>query len=848
MTGLDDLWRKYAAAVPGLLDRRPDFRFDPRHYGAHVPDVPQVFDTLHRHYVDHGKAQGLHPTLFHQLHSAQPAINKVLLDLVVDPDLRRLMEEDLHEAYMLCCELIHLGAPVDSTVSDFSLEHYLEMNHDIARVKMNPLLHYLLYGANEGRKSLAQLRRSQSSGKSRYHAGRQTCLIVVHEFSRTGAPIVGVDLVREAARTHNVIVCGLRGGDLFDQFREHACEVVVTNDPFADFKYYTGEIFQKIDFAITNSVESFPCIKFLVSNDIPFAAYIHEYTEYTFPAYKLIYTALFSDLVVFSSDHVRDSWTGCMKDVEFDVVRDSTIIPQRDLVIGGVSADEIAEARQRLSAMVGRDLTNVKLICGAGHLQWRKGTDIFAMTAQICRDDAVFLWIGDGLNFEDTNFGAWMSYHLKMIGTGLPDSNLFLLPAGPAYPDVLAASDGMYVSSRLDPLPNVVFDAVDAGCRIVMFEGATGFGDQRYQTSDTLCSVEYGNPVAAAQAIRDLPRKEGATKRTQPPRARLFAQIHKALEDRLAAQRYFVRGASEIDVPMLYSSEERHRALRVREREKTLRYGRKLVWRDLDEVREELAASDNWVHRNLRLAPYGVAETAQIPDFSMHIHAYYTDDLAEDVSSYRAYHHANRILVTTDTEKKADEITRIMQAEGLTPEILLIGNRGRDILPFMELFLEGGAAGDDEIWCHLHQKKSLSTSDRGDVWRQFLMRILLGDAERVSSSVTMMAQEDVGFVAPFDPFFIPWNASRGLLPRFASRLPGPMPENPLLFPVGNMFWVRRSVVLAMNDVFGQNYPWPNEPIANDGTEFHLIERLWPAMTTHVGMNSIFMHKLDQLRV
>ena len=62
------------------------------------------------------------------------------------------------------------------------------------------------------------------------------------------------------------------------------------------------------------------------------------------------------------------------------------------------------------------------------------------------------------------------------------------------------------------------------------------------------------------------------------------------------------------------------------------------------------------------------------------------------------------------------------------------------------------------------------------------------------------------------------------------------------------FWTRRSVVLAMNDVFGHAYPWPNEPIANDGTEFHLIERLWPAMTTHLGLESVFVHKLDEKRV
>lgn len=128
------------------------------------------------------------------------------------------------------------------------------------------------------------------------------------------------------------------------------------------------------------------------------------------------------------------------------------------------------------------------------------------------------------------------------------------------------------------------------------------------------------------------------------------------------------------------------------------------------------------------------------------------------------------------------------------------------------------------------------------------MRILLGDGQELSAALTQIAQPDVGLVAPFDPYYCSWNAARALLPKFAARLPGPLPENPLLFPVGNMFWVKRSVVLAMNGLFGADYPWPNEPIANDGTEFHLIERFWPALTTKEGLNSVFLHKLDEKRV
>jgi len=853
MTDLDSIWRKHASTIPDILKERPDFRFDVAHYHKEVPALPADAVILARHYRDYGQSAGNKPNLYARTVVNSPEIDEVIAEIVIDPALAEAIAEGQPGACELAFELMHLGPPVDAVISDFSMSVYLRQHGDIARAKMDPLLHYLMYGAAEGRRILGELRKGQHHGQLAYRPDRPTCLIAVHECSRTGAPIVGLDLAREATKTHNVIVAALRDGPLLDAFCETACEVLISSTPFQDFDLYSGDVLKKIDFAICNSVETWVYVPLLVAKDIPFAAYIHEYADYTFPSYKAAFSALLTDIVVFSSEHVRDSWAGRLKDICFDTEGDSVVIPQRPLVIGGVDAPELSGARARLSALLGKDLTGVRLICGAGHLQWRKGTDIFSTTAQICRHrdpDTVFLWIGDGLNFEDLNFGAWASYHLRQIGADDPAGNLFFLPAGPAYPDVLAASDAMYVSSRLDPLPNVVFDALERGCRIVQFEGASGFGDAVYQTSDHLVSVEYANPDAAATAILALPRKTPILAEDRAPTAKpqLFARIHQALRTRLAKQRYFVRGASQIDVSVMFAAEPDGSPLRIREREKTLRYRRRLVWRDLDEVKSELARSDNWVHRNLRLAPYGIAEPADVPAFSMHIHAFYTDELADDLKRYRAYALAKRIVVTTDTPKKGEEIRRILASEGLTGEIVLVENRGRDILPFMDLFRDGGPAGEDEIWCHLHQKKSVNTTKSGDVWRTFLMRILLGNQTEVSDALTIIDQPGVGFVAPFDPYFIPWNESRRLLPKFAPRLPGPMPDNPLLFPVGNMFWTRRSVVLAMNDVFGHAYPWPNEPIANDGTEFHLIERLWPAMTTHLGLESVFVHKLDEKRV
>ncbi|WP_103174555.1 rhamnan synthesis F family protein [Paracoccus sp. SY] len=845
MIDLGNIWRRHAATA-GVLQKRPDFRLDPVFY-AQQAAIPVDQAQAHRAASD----LDLPGNFYTQLRRHAPQIDAVLTGLICDTELLEAIEAEVEGALELAFELIKLGAPVDERISDFSIQGYLDHYQDIAQAGVDPLGHYLLNGAAEGRRTISDVRRNQHAGKIPYAPDRPTCLIAVHEMSRTGAPIVGRDLAREAARTHNIIIAASCDGELLDDFRATACEVVVTSQPLQEFRFFRGEVFNRIDFAIINSVETFGFVPLLVAHDIPFAAYLHEYADYTFPAYKSTFIALFGDLLVFSSDHVRDSWAGRLADVEFNTTRDSTIIPQRPVLQEAVTAERMAEARRKLSAIVGRDLTQVRLVCGAGLLQWRKGTDIFVMASQIARQrdpDCVFLWIGDGLNAEELSFGAWMNYHLRQVGANNPAGNLFFLPAGPAYLDVIAGSDAMFLSSRLDPLPNVVFDAVRLGCQVVLFEGGSGFGDARYVDQGAFTAVDYANPAAAVDALLALPRKTATLEQPALEQDNLFQTLVDALHNRLATQDYFVRGESDFDLPVLFSTEDRHRPYRILEREKMLRYRRRMVWRDVDEARKALAVSDNWVHKTCRITHYATAERDGLPSFSVHIHAHYTDELAADLATRRVLQLARRIVVTTDTTRKAAEIESIAAAQGIRAETVVMPNRGRDILPFMNLFSSGGIAGEDEIWCHIHQKKSLTSAKGGDIWRRFLLRILLGEGDEISSALSLIGQPGTGLVAPFEPHYVSWARSRDLLPRLEGRLPGPLPENPLVFPVGNMFWTRASVVRAMNDLFGPDYLWPNEPIANDGTEYHLIERLWPAMAAQCELESVFVHKPDERRV
>lgn len=935
---LDAVWAEFAGP---RLARRPDFRFDPDFYANRNPDAAGLAPHERaRHFAQIGAAEGRAPTLYEETRRETPGLDTLLTRLARDPRLKEAVAAGTPDALALVFELTALGDPVDKTVADFSVTHYRVVSSDLPNASDIALfLHYMKYGHREGRPALVDLRRNILPGARVFDPARPTVVVATHEFSSTGAPLVALDLAARAAETSNVVVMGLRraGGALVERFAEHAVMVAITDRPAEEWDFFApGSPLEHAKVAVLNSVECHPFIKALVAKGLPFHSYVHEFTDYSLPAYKCVITALHAERILFSSETVRRSWDGILTDAGFDQDRDSAIVPQAALVAGSVPAADYHAARRTLSRLMGCDLGDRKVVYGAGQVHWRKGTDIFAMAAAQGRrtnPDTLFVWIGDGLDHEDFHIGVWMEKHLAAGRVNTPDGNLFFLPAGPYYADVCRAADVLFLTSRLDPLPNVVFDAAKYGAATLLFEEASGFDDDAYRAEPLLRRVPFGDLAAAADAIAAIPAKTGAdgvfavrpslpaetgadgTFAVRPDGGLAglrSASQHGAAEsaggeggpvwDRIAAGFASADddeaddgeagdgeagdgeasgheaegredGGGAYDVGILFGPAD-DPALKARERTAIWRRGRRAVWRDRAEAEATLAASDNWVHRTLRIAPYGEADPARAPAFNLHVHAFYPDDFAADLTRYAALRHAARLVATTDTAEKAALLTAAGEAAGVAVETRIVPNRGRDILPFLSLFddpafaggetrkggdTHGGdatqGAGDEEIWGHVHLKKSLGLGPNspGAAWRTFLMDILLGGPDRLSAALLYAALPHVGLVTAFDPFIMGWTGSRRLLPPLQARLdrthPGhPLPDHPLLFPVGNMFFAKAGTVRAMRGLFPPDSPWPGEPLPGDGTVFHLIERLWPAAAALSGRDCVFIDKPGTRRV
>ena len=177
-----------------------------------------------------------------------------------------------------------------------------------------------------------------------------------------------------------------------------------------------------------------------------------------------------ADMVVFAADPVAD---GFMKFA--DIPREKCLItPQGLYKVNRLRRQEdgIAKARKALRERFGlRPETPVVL--AVGYADRRKGIDLFVeagVKLLASHPDTVFIWLGKEAEPE------WMAQAKSAaVVAGVMDR--FLFPGLDEATDIYYAGADIYaLTSREDPFPSVVLEALDCGLPVVAFAGTGGMG------------------------------------------------------------------------------------------------------------------------------------------------------------------------------------------------------------------------------------------------------------------------------------------------------------------------------------------------------------------------------------
>lgn len=222
---------------------------------------------------------------------------------------------------------------------------------------------------------------------------------------------------------------------------------------------------------------------------------------------------------------------------------------------------------------------------------------------------------------------------------------------------------------------------------------------------------------------------------------------------------------------------------------------------------------------------------------ALHVHAFYPDILHQILRKFRPGGSIQPdIFLTTDSPSKATEIRHILHKN--FPylhlcETFVFENRGRDVYPWLKIapLLESY-----DFVGHLHTKKRGGVM--GCIWLEEVLDCLLGRLGQIKSAFATKPQ--LGIVIPDMPSLFKFSSNRpkffydlnrkSQLARIWKRL-GCQRQldffvmKTLVFPYGNMFWYRP---LALKKLWRHHWDLadiPPEPIPDDGTLLHILERL-----------------------
>lgn len=729
---------------------------------------------------------------------------------------------------------------------------------------------------------IGQLPRQLADKASSSHAtdsSKETILIVSHEASRTGAPILALNLAYEFSKKYNVVNLILGGGELRDDF-SHASSALFEADrrvmDVAEISAIVGDICNQHDiaFALVNSVESRSVLPALKALGVPSVCLLHEFASYTRPI--TAFTEVFenADQVVFSTRITLENALA-----QYGMERSGCIhvIPQGKCLVPARNEDPAAAKSERFwldnILRPGEEENHEFVVIGAGSLETRKGVDLFIECANRIintRGGARFrfVWIGNGYDPEnDTAISVYLADQIKRAGIS---AQLKIVKGTSEIEYAYANADLLLLSSRLDPLPNVAVDSLIAGIPVVCFERTTGIADFLIENGlGETCVARYldtgdmaGKVLALASndaAREDVVKRGQRAATTTFDFARYVAHL-----DEIASQTtsyteqvgddratIVASGAFRADFFGLPHVRPGHNLeivadyLEASKSGKSIRKPMPGFHPGIYAERHNLGAGPDPFAQFLRIGqPAGpwlfrVVDDSRDVEISvqreerlaLHVHAFYPE-LLPDIITRLAANAAQPDLFISAPEAEVNAVREIVGGyKGKVMDVQAVPNRGRDIGPLLTAFGRRLVAEYDWIG-HVHTKKAPQLEDRAfvEAWSNFLLENLIGGTEggpmldRIIAEV--LADPTIGIVYPDDPYVMSWTENRGAAESLAHRMGIAMLPCQFNFPMGTMFWMRAPVLkrFVALDLTWDDYP--AEPLPTDGTMLHALERLF----------------------
>lgn len=332
-------------------------------------------------------------------------------------------------------------------------------------------------------------------------------ILIAHDMHRGGAQMALLNLARELRARHEmqIQILTLQGGPLIADFNQLGCQIHLLDLPFS----LTADPLpprvdallaslrkHNFDKAIANTVISGKLTKALKEHGIFVTSLVHELPNII---YKLNLMenarqlARHSDYIVFGGAHVRKNFPFYDEEIE-----------KRTVVLGQGSSVPVFVSDKMPSRVALRKKLGLPkdafIIVGCGIGEPRKGVDYFAETLVCTAEQGLFspyfLWVG---GFCDSVLEKKV---LDIVSKHGLQEQFMVLDFQKDIIPFFTGADLFFLSSREDPFPTVVLDAMRLGLPCLSFRGSGGAEEMLDDGRGIL--VPCFDTDAAATAIREF--------------------------------------------------------------------------------------------------------------------------------------------------------------------------------------------------------------------------------------------------------------------------------------------------------------------------------------------------------
>lgn len=705
-------------------------------------------------------------------------------------------------------------------------------------------------------------------------------LIVVHEATVSGAPILALNIGHLLEKNNNVIYLLLRNGVL-NQYFEGSESLVIR--PLIDIydEKMVHELVSRlhktypIDCAILNTVETSMMSSQLCLVNIPTVCLIHECASLYPSKYQFESLLLWANISVFSSQFLVNEAINHIRGYEGFKAR---VLPQglcrsADSFTNGSNEEstEFCDQKEEIKDFIG----DKKAVLAIGSINYRKGVDLFVgcvkeIVKKSTSDRHCFLWVGSAegeiaydLYIRDQISRSGLDAHIKFIS---PKDNLNFL---------YQSADVLMVTSRLDALPNVAIDAMHFGIPAVIFESTTGLEEYLTQDLKELCVSRYLEIDDMAQKIINIldlsvEKRAQLSINLQKFAKKVFSMDHYIAEINTLLDEAQILGKRESEDYIVINQDKNfridfytcnkdvkswpnHLIAKNYLRTWAIRMGMRKpfpgfhpgIYSELNTEKSGygdpyaayiMAGKPNgeWIHGviNPSSPQYSIVDAVQNTEVALHIHVYYSNQFLDIMNRLEVNIVRPDLFISVPSQEVKDYVsTQLQTYSGNVRKVEIFPNIGRDIAPLINLF--GMEMSSKYKYCgHIHTKSSKWLGDgiEGKLWFTFLIENLLGGVGGSMADKILYAMKTdqvVELVFPDDPNVVGWDKNLELAKKLAESVGVSGLPTAFNFPVGTMFWCKSALMKKLLQLNIQMEEFPQEPIPNDGTILHAVERLIP---------------------